>query len=212
MPYCAALVTICAKSSGAWRFFGFASCRQEGVRSIYATPSTPSPDQKVTFSGTTYYAVAHGASVINLALGESSPDANLQAVLKNASSHGVIVCSAAGNEGGATPDYPASYAQGIAVGASQQSGFGFSLASFSNRAGTSSSYNFVDAPGVNIKSYGLGNSIGNWTGTSMATPLVAAEAADLLSAHSSLSVEQIVQDIVHGTVALVGVSSLSIHA
>lgn len=154
------------------------------------------------------YAVVHGANVINLSLGGTTPDASLETALKNAASHGVIVCIAAGNDGGSSPDYPAHYAQTIAdciaVGATQASGSGFAMASFSDKAGSTTAYNFVDAPGVGIKGYGLGNAIYNWSGTSMATPLVAAEVADLLSAHTGLTVDQIVQDVVHGTVSLVG--------
>jgi len=83
------------------------------------------------------------------------------------------------------------------------------MASFSNKAGSASSYNFVDAPGVSIKGYGLGGAIYNWQGTSMAAPLVAAEAADILSAHTSFSAAQVVQDILHSTVSLVGVASMA---
>lgn len=160
------------------------------------------------------YAVVHGANVINLSLGGTTPDANLESALKNASSHGVIVCIAAGNDGSSQPDYPAHYAQTIAdciaVGATQSSGSGFAMASFSDKAGSASAYNFVDAPGVGIKGYGLAGKIYSWSGTSMAAPLVAAEAADLLSVHTSLTVDQIVQDIVHGTVSLVGLPTTAV--
>jgi subtilisin family serine protease len=157
------------------------------------------------------YAVAHGANVINLSLGDNTPDVTLQTALKNAASNGVIVCMAAGNDGTASPDYPAIYAQGItdciAVGATKQSGSGVAMASFSDQAGTATPYNFIDAPGVAIKGYGLNGAVLSWSGTSMAAPLVAAEAADILSAHTLLSVGQIVQDIVHTTVPLVGVAN-----
>lgn len=156
------------------------------------------------------YAIAHGANVINLSLGSNTPDTALQTALKNASSHGVIVTIAAGNDHTVTPDYPAAYAQGItnaiAVGATKQSGSGVAMASFSDQAGSATPYNFVDAPGVAIMGYGLSGKVLSWSGTSMAAPLVAAEAADILSAHTSLPVNQIVQDIVHSTVTLVGVN------
>jgi subtilisin family serine protease len=44
----------------------------------------------------------------------------------------------------------------------------------------------------------------------MATPLVAAEVADILSAHTGLTVDQIVQDVVHGTVSLVGLPAVAV--
>lgn len=157
------------------------------------------------------YAVAHGANVINMSLGSNAPDSTLQTALKNASSHGVIVTMATGNEGDTTPNYPAAYALGIAnsisVGASKQSASGITMASFSDQAGSATPYNFVDAPGVAIMGYGLGGTVLSWSGTSMAAPLVAAEAAIILSSHTPLSVEQIVQHIVHSTVTLVGIDS-----
>lgn len=157
------------------------------------------------------YAVSHGANIINMSLGSRTPDSSLQAAIKNASDHGVIVAVAAGNDAGGTPDYPATYAQGIAneiaVGALQQSNSTLNLASFSNQAGTNSAFNFVDAPGVADIGYGLNGVVSSWSGTSMATPLVAAEAAILWSANHSLTATQIVQDILNTAVSLVGVTA-----
>ena len=152
------------------------------------------------------YAVAHNAKVINLSLGGGSPDTLLSSALSNAVSHGVVVCMAAGNDGESTPTYPATYAESlstcIAVGATQQSRTSEIMAPFSNCAGSSTAYNFVDAPGSSILGYGLNNVISDWAGTSMATPLVAAEAADIFSANTTLSATQVVQDIIHSTITL----------
>jgi subtilisin len=156
------------------------------------------------------YAVDHGANVINMSLGTTSVDPLLQSAVQYASDHGTIVCMAAGNNAGASPEYPASYAQtitdAIAVGATQQSAGTYSMASFSNQAGNATAYNYVDALGVNLAGYGLNGSIHSWSGTSMATPLIAAEAADLLSANNSLhlglSAAQIVQDIMQSASSL----------
>ena len=60
-----------------------------------------------------------------------------------------------------------------------------------------------------MRTTGLSGAIYSWQGTSMAAPLVAAEAADILSAHTSLSATQVVQDIMHSTVSLVGVASMT---
>jgi subtilisin family serine protease len=145
------------------------------------------------------YAVNHGANVINMSLGSTAADSSLQTALQYAASKGVIVCMAAGNNSSSTPDYPASYAQSvndcIAVGASQLSNSSFSLTSFSNQAGSSNAYSFVDALGANVSGYTLNSVIQSWNGTSMATPLVAAEAALLKSAEPSWSADQIVQCI-----------------
>ena len=156
------------------------------------------------------YAVSHGANVINISLGGNIASINQLNAITNAVNQGVIVCMAAGNSGALIPQYPAAYASSlssaIAVGASSETGLGtYTLASFSNGSGSSTPYNFVDAPGSYILVYGLNGVLLNYSGSSIATPLIAAEAADLLSAHSGLTATQIVQAIVHDTVGLVGV-------
>jgi subtilisin family serine protease len=155
------------------------------------------------------YAVNHGANVINISLGGNVPSGAQLDAINNAASHGVIVCMAAGNSAGASPQYPAAFASSfsttIAVGATAQNDLGaYTLASFSNSAGTNVPYNFVDAPGSSILAYGLNGVLKTYSGSSIATPLISAEAADLLSAHSGLTANQIVQAIVHDTVSLVG--------
>ncbi|MBV8642536.1 MAG: S8 family serine peptidase [Candidatus Eremiobacteraeota bacterium] len=67
-------------------------------------------------------AVANGAAVINLSLGSpqsSGADTAEQQAVAYAQQNGVIVVAADGNEGpGQPPDYPAAYANVVAVGAS----------------------------------------------------------------------------------------------
>ena len=161
------------------------------------------------------YAVSHGANVINISLGGNIASINQLNAITNAINQGVIVCMAAGNLGASSPQYPAVYASGlssaIAVGASTQTDLGaYTLASFSNGSGSTTPYNFVDAPGSSILVYGLNGIVQNYSGSSIATPLIAAEAADLLSVHSGLSPTQIVQAIVHDTVSLVGVLPVTV--
>ncbi|QFY41391.1 S8 family serine peptidase [Candidatus Methylospira mobilis] len=172
------------------------------------------------------YAVNHGANVINMSLGGASPDATLQAALQYAASQGVVVAIAAGNSGASSPAYPAAYAQTvsdvIAVGATQQSGSSLSLAGFSNHAGSATPYNFVDAPGVNLQGYNNNGQVVTDSGTSMATPLVAAEAAvveqAIATVHPEYSAAQIaalaVSDITQSATALslIGVASTTAHA
>ncbi|ARV61746.1 peptidase S8 [Nostocales cyanobacterium HT-58-2] len=142
-----------------------------------------------------YYAVDHGANVINLSLGGSSGDDTLQTAIKYASSKGVIVVMAAGNDGGFQPGYPARYAEqwGIAVGAVDQNN---NMADFSNRAGMSP-LTYVTAPGVDIYSTVPDNKYASYSGTSMATPHVAGVVALMLSANHNLTdgqVRQIIAD------------------
>lgn len=143
-----------------------------------------------------HYAVDNGANVINLSLGGSYSNSTLESAIDYASSKGVIVVMAAGNDGGSSPDYPASYASksGIAVGAVDKNN---NLADFSNRSGTNQ-ISYVTAPGVNIYSSVPNNQYAIYSGTSMAAPHVAGVVALMLSANSKLTDAQ-VREIVADT-------------
>ncbi|AVH67597.1 S8 family serine peptidase [Nostoc sp. 'Peltigera membranacea cyanobiont' N6] len=154
------------------------------------------------------YAVDNGANVINLSLGSSSPNSDEQSAIQYAASKGVFVVSAAGNDGGTAPIYPARYADqwGLAVGAAY---YNKTLADFSNRAGTTP-LTYVTAPGayfegdldlvgedghqlIGIYSTLPGNKYGFEDGTSMAAPHVAGVIALMLSAKKGLSNAQVRQ-------------------
>lgn len=140
-----------------------------------------------------YYAVDNGADVINLSLGGGRSNDTLQKAIEYASSKGVIVVMAAGNDGGSQPAYPARYAKnyGLAVGAVDQNK---NLADFSNRAGADQ-LTYVTAPGVNVYSTLPGNEYASYSGTSMATPHVTGVVALMLSANPNLSDAQVRQII-----------------
>ena len=140
------------------------------------------------------YAVDNGADVINMSLGGGSTDSAVQSALQYASSRGVIVVMAAGNEGAAQPGYPASSATswGLAVGAVNSSN---QMASFSNRAGSNSSMRYVTAPGVQVYSTLPNGGYGFLSGTSMAAPHVAGVVALMLSANPNLTDAQVRQII-----------------
>jgi subtilisin family serine protease len=132
------------------------------------------------------YAVNNGADVINLSLGTWGV---ISSLVKNAITyaidHGVVVCMASGNDTKPTPAYPAILAQtlgGIAVGAVNSNNV---IASFSNGAGTTTPYDYIEAPGVSVYStYKTGGYVA-MSGTSMSTPYVAGAAALLLSAENN---------------------------
>src|SRR5579883_1839665 len=138
-----------------------------------------------------YYAVNHGANVINLSLGGAYPNSALESAIQYASSKKVVVVMAAGNDSADTPDYPASYANnwGLAVGAVDQNN---QIASFSNYAGANV-VDYVTAPGVNISSTIPGNKYATYSGTSMATPYVTGVVALMLSANHNLTDAQVRQ-------------------
>ncbi|PTT61065.1 peptidase S8 [Arthrobacter sp. HMWF013] len=131
------------------------------------------------------WAVAHGAKVINMSLGQRVSSRTLEAAVNNAWNQGVLIVAAAGNAGTQAQIYPGAYSKVIAVAATDN---------FDNKATFSSFGKWVDmaAPGVNVYStfpyynfalqgptipykrslkYDLGS------GTSMASPIVAAVAA-----------------------------------
>jgi len=144
------------------------------------------------------YAVDQGARIINLSLGAESTTSLMANALRYAQSHGVLVVAAAGNDGGATPNWPARYAASLdnvlSVGAYNSNR---AHASFSNFAGSSGAAQ-VDAPGVNVYSSLPDGQYGRLSGTSMATPHVVGLAALALSANPNLTAAQLRTLIVDG--------------
>ncbi len=139
------------------------------------------------------YAVDNGANVINLSLGGASSNRSLESAIDYASSKGVIVVMAAGNDGKSSPDYPARYAykSGIAVGAVDRNN---NMPDFSNRSGTDE-IAYVTAPGVKVYSSVPNNQYATYRGTSMAAPHVAGVVALMLSANPSLTDAQVRQTV-----------------
>lgn len=144
------------------------------------------------------YAVDNGANIINMSLGGSDYTGYASA-LQYAKDHNVLVVMAAGNNGGATPLDPAAYAKQfdncLAVGALQCNSTtgAISMASFSNQAGSTTPYGFVDAAGQGVVGYTVGGGTASWAGTSMAAPLAAAAAALVWSSDSAATAAQIAQ-------------------
>jgi subtilisin family serine protease len=140
------------------------------------------------------YAADNGAHVINLSLGSPGPIVRpaLRQAIEYATSRGVIVVAAAGNDREPSPSSPASMADRpgvISVGAINDQ---VQLAVFSAYAGHSPTLKHVVAPGENVTStvpagYPGGQAtpagtFASFNGTSMATPHVAGVVALMLSA------------------------------
>lgn len=135
------------------------------------------------------YAYKNGADVINMSFGSSAHSALIENALQDAFGSCVLV-AAAGNEGVTTADcpynlpsanmYPAAYSYVIGVMAYDENN---KFASFSNwdyLPNANAEYEVV-APGVNIYSTLPNGRYATWNGTSMAAPMVSAEAAILRS-------------------------------
>lgn len=145
-----------------------------------------------------YWAVDHGARVINMSLGGPYFDQASQDAVNYAYSKGVIVIAAAGNDNTSSPSYPAALNHVVAVSATDQNN---SKAWFSNYG------NYVDiaAPGVNIYSSTFDGSYGYKSGTSMASPFVAGVAALLLSQDNAMTPDQ-VEKLMSDTAVDIGAS------
>jgi thermitase len=115
------------------------------------------------------WAVDHGADVINLSLGGTGASTVQRTAVDYAWSRGVVVVAAAGNSATSTQHFPAAFPNAIAVGSTTSAD---ALSSFSNFGA------WVDltAPGSSILSSVMGGSYQFWSGTSMASPVVAGAA------------------------------------
>ena len=141
------------------------------------------------------YAVGHGAEVINISQDGYDQDPALLTAVQNAYNAGVVVVTAAGNQGerdttddngtdyGVNPQtYPASYKPDvIAVGAVDQYG---NVAPFSETGSAKTTYYIgVTAPGESVGGLLPKGGIAIDDGTSFAAPYVAAEAALIMQEH-----------------------------
>ena len=124
------------------------------------------------------YAVRHGARVINMSFGVDDNSPTLKKALGLAESANVILVASAGNNNSSKKQYPAAYDTVIGVGATD----------LQDRKAWFSNYDKsvdVAAPGVNIISSYPGGYYAVLSGTSFSAPIVAGEAALLLSLRSS---------------------------
>jgi subtilisin family serine protease len=123
-------------------------------------------------------ATDRGAKVINMSLGNYATSAFLREAVQYAYRHDVVLVAATGNDS-SQPGYPAAYPEVLAVAATTKR---LARASFSNYG----SYVDVAAPGDLIASTYMGGQYAALSGTSMATPHVAALAALIRSANPAL--------------------------
>jgi len=151
-------------------------------------PGTAAYNQDSQFAGAIgkgiYYAVRHGAKVINMSLGSEQPTAYLRGAVAYAVAKGVVIVASAGNAGttsGFAPYvYPAAFTGVIAVAAVNGSG---QRASFSEQNAAV----VLAAPGVNVIGAGPGGEYLDAEGTSPAAALVSGVAALIRSRYPGLS-------------------------
>jgi thermitase len=136
-----------------------------------------------------YYAVDHGAKIINMSVGAKYAKwpcnwSDVEAAFNYAVSHGVLMAVAAGNDYQYGVNCPAAYDQVMAVGSTTSSDTRSSFSNYGPRLD-------IAAPGSSIYSTVRFGGYGYKDGTSMATPHVAGLAALLWSFAPSLTHSQV---------------------
>jgi len=133
-----------------------------------------------SISNAILFAIDQKADIINMSLGAANEVAgsfrNTQAAIELAASKGIICIAASGNESSSKVAVPACFPECISVGAVDSEK---ERANFSN---IGDDLDFVGV-GVDIFSTYLNNSYATLSGTSMATPIISAIAALVLSEH-----------------------------
>ncbi len=131
------------------------------------------------------YAASMGADVINCSWGTTTYSRSEQEFVRYVRQDlGILIVAAAGNAGTESAYYPASYKHVLSVASTRQN---------DSKASTSNYHHTVDlsAPGDGILSTVLQNRYATESGTSMATPMVSATAALLLSTDPDLSADEL---------------------
>jgi len=132
------------------------------------------------------YAVENGARIINMSWGGDEQSYVIRDVLNYAYDHNCVLVGAIGNDNQAKVIYPAAYKNVISVGATDNQD---KKSSFSNY-GTGTD---IVAPGTRIFSTVPNNSYSDWSGTSMATPIVSGVSALILSKRPGLTNAEVAQ-------------------
>ncbi|MBI4941192.1 MAG: S8 family serine peptidase [Actinobacteria bacterium] len=131
-----------------------------------------------------------GADVVNMSLGSPGLSTAMRTALDYAIARDVVLVAAAGNDGqrGSPTSYPGAYPGVITVAAT---GFDDTVAPFSNRSPRMD----VAAPGWDVTSVAPRNGRTDGSGTSYASPIVAATAALLRAHHPTWTAGQVAQRI-----------------
>ncbi len=131
------------------------------------------------------YAREKGADVINMSLGGYYNYDPFQTVITNAYNVGIVTVCAAGNESTDEYSYPAAYDYTIGVSATSE------VEVFDSRYSNYGDYVDIAAPGTYIASTYLKNDYTILSGTSMASPVVAAVVALLIEKYPSDTLAEI---------------------
>jgi len=114
-----------------------------------------------------YYAVDHGANVINMSFEMPAPSPGVRAAVNYAQNHNVILVAAAGNDASTTAVWPAALSNVLGIGSTSNTDV---RSSFSNYGSTDVTF---AAPGEGVITTYPGNHYAAVWGTSFSSPLVA---------------------------------------
>ena len=142
------------------------------------------------------FAVQNGADIISMSLGSSTYSLIIAMALSKANEAGVLAVAAAGNDGYSTDtakEYPAALPTCIGVMAISESNTS-KLTYFSNYDTSGGQYYEIAAPGDDILGCGVGGYC-HMSGTSQATPIVAAVAALYMEKYPNRTIDQLKEDM-----------------
>ncbi len=144
-------------------------------------------------------AIDAGADVINVSFGmDHKPKSKfLREAFKRAKKENVVVVAAAGNNGDDEKRYPAHEKDVIGVAAAGRGGV---VTGFSNYGKTA----LVAAPGQDVVSTLPGGGFGAWSGTSMAAPIVAGQAALVQEANPGMNSKKVIEIVGRSSTKILG--------
>ena len=172
-----------------------------GVKLVIADVFGPQYAESIDIIEGINFAMSKGSDVINMSLGDSEDDIAFHQAIDAAVNSGIVCVVAAGNKNTSSAYYPSDYESCISVISTNSHN---ERSSFSNYG----SLKDISAPGEDIlstfvKKYPSYSYYESLNGTSMASPIVAATAALVLSVNPNLTVEQ-VKEILYSTATDVG--------
>jgi subtilisin family serine protease len=145
-----------------------------------------------------------GAKVVNISFGtdQAVESRTLTEAIATVQARGVVVVAAAGNNGSTDQNFPAADTGVLSVSATD----GASLSPWANRGG----WVKVAAPGDDVVGPVPGGAYAQWSGTSMATPVVAGQIALVRALHPTWSTTQQIAAVTGTSTPLAGVTNGSV--
>jgi thermitase len=132
-----------------------------------------------------FYAIDHGANVINMSFGSTYNSDVVELAVDEAARRGIVMTASAGNLNREDPEEsPARMSEVLGVAATDATDHKAPFSNYSERLSLS-------APGVAISSTLPNNLYAAWSGTSMAAPFVAGGAALVLARHPRWTPNQV---------------------